>query len=508
MLSIFATTEHISTINEIIQLEDRLSELVSVYDVMEHAPNASDHSFVVNSRGLLQPIDWYNVSPPYLLSSPLKLEKDTLLGLIFSKLGNGEKAWHYLESKELLQFDIGMITRLQHGYQIDMDEYSLMQDTIDKQDNFEQYRIQHNAAVVRHYGYVEEAIEMKAVQVLYKTAMEHAPNKEYKAFTAKHFATFLLDADDLQQAEAVLTSAIQEAISGDAKYELKSVLTNVWMKKLTVPYDPFLVGELKNTLWEVLQNLEKNKRHAEAGLLLIDAAHIANISESYTEALGYISKAIKFFEDEELVELAGNAHYRKGTLLYTWAQNGNPQFFKPAVESYQQALKVFTKEATPRVFADIQHHLAVIFTDMPTDPKKKGIWAGVAVSSFTEALAFYTKEGYPYEYGMICNNYGNAFTKFPPAVLSDNFEKALSYYEQALEVRTTAYPYERAITLLNFLEASWNVGNDSADFNENRYEDMLKKAAEVEKLVEDTEMVAEAQKHLSLLQELKQTVSK
>lgn len=508
MLSIFATTEHISTIHEIIQLEDRLSELVSVYDVMEHAPSASDHSFVVNSRGLLQPIDWHNVSPPYLLSNPLPLEKDILLGLIFSRLGNGEKAWYYLKNKELLQFDIGMITRLQHGYQVDMNEFSLMLKTIDQQDDFEQYRIQHNTAVLRHYGYIEEAIEIEAVQDLYQVAIEKAPNPEYKAFTAKHFATFLLDADDLQQAEAVLTSTIQGAISEDAKFELKSVLTNIWMKKLTVPYDPFLVGELKNTLWEVLQNLEKNKRNAEAALLLVDAAHIANISESYTEALGYLSKAIKFFEEEELVELAGNAHYRKGTLLYTWAQNGNPQFFKPAVESYQQALKVFTKEATPRVFADIQHNLAVIFTDMPSDPKKKGIWAGVAVSSFSEALAFYTKAEYPYEYGMICNNYGNAFTKFPPAVLSDNFEKALFYYQQALEVRTADYPYERAITLLNFLEASWNVGNDSADFNENRYMDMLKKAEEVKTLVESPELVAEAQKHLSLLKELKQTVSK
>lgn len=508
MLSIFATTEHINTIHEIIQLEDRLSELVSVYDVMEHAPSASGHSLVVNSRGLLQPIDWHNVSPPYLLSNPLPLEKDILLGLIFSRLGNGEKAWHYLKNKELLQFDIGMITRLQHGYQIDINEFSLMLNTLDQQDDFESYRSQHNAAIVRHYGYVEEAMEMQAVQRLYQAAMEQAPNQEYKAFTAKHFATFLLDADDLQQAEAVLAVAIQDAISEDAKYELKSVLTNVWMKKLTVPYDPFLVGELKNTLWEVLQNLEKNKRHAEAGLLLIDAAHIANISESYTEALGYITKAIKFFEEEELVELAGNAHYRKGTLLYTWAQNGNPQFFKPAVESYQQALKVFTKEATPRVFADIQHHLAVIFTDMPSDPKKKGIWAGVAVSSFTEALAFYTKEEYPYEYGMICNNYGNAFSKFPPAVLTDNFEKSLFYYQEALAVRTAAYPYERAITLLNFLEASWNVGNDSSGFNESRYEDMIKKAEEVKTLVEDSEMVAEAQKHLNLLEELRVSLGK
>ena len=246
----------------------------------------------------------------------------------------------------------------------------------------------------------------------------------------------------------------------------------------------------------------------ETGLLLLDAAHIANLSESFSESLGYASRAIKIFEAEELKELAGNAHYRKGTLLYTWAQKGNPQFFKPAIESYQEALKVFTKEVTPDVFADIHHNLGVLYTDMPSDHKKKSIWAGVAVASFDEALAFYTKNNYPYQYGMICNNYGNAFTKFPQAVLTDNHEKALFYYQEALDVRTAEYPYERAITLLNFLEASWDVGNDPDTFNEKRYEDMVAKAKEVKTLVEDAEMLSEADKHLNLLQELKQAVLK
>ena len=195
---------------------------------------------------------------------------------------------------------------------------------------------------------------------------------------------------------------------------------------------------------------------------------------------------------------------RKGTLLYTWAQNGNPQFYKPAIEAYQEALKVFSQETAPDVFAEVQHNLGVLYSEMPADNKKRSIWAGVASSSFQEALKFYNKDEYPYEYGMICNNYGNALTKFPPAIHTDNYEKALFMYQEALNVRTRAYPHERAITLLNFLEASWHVGNEGDQFNEGRYRDMVDKAREVMDLVDQTEMTKEAQRHLDLLEKLKQ----
>ena len=168
---------------------------------------------------------------------------------------------------------------------------------------------------------------------------------------------------------------------------------------------------------------------------------------------------------------------------------------------------MFRQDVTPDVFADIHHNLAVLYSEMPSEPKKRSIWAGIATSSFQEALDFYKKDTYPYEYGRICNNYGNAMTKFPQALHSDNYEKALFYYQEALDVRTSNYPYERAITLLNYLEASWNVGNDENSFNQERYQDMVKKANEVLELVDKADMITEAKKHLQLLEELEKAVA-
>jgi hypothetical protein len=503
MLSIFATTEYHEQLNQIIGKEDRLDELVSVFDILKNRPVPSANSILIKNGEIAFPIDWYNVQPPFLLPEEIELNEANLLGIVFSKLNNFEKAFDYLKNQNPSLFkELDFINRLQQGIPVNPDELA------SQYSPFEEYRLMHNQAILRHYTATPESFDSDKTIYFYEEAIRCAPNEEYRAFTSRQFALLFIDLQQTQKAVQVLESLNSPDLSKEAKIELDQALCQAWMQQLTVPYDSELLEKLKKTLWEVLQFFEQTNRNAEAGLLLLDAAHIANISESFSESLGYATKAIKIFEEEELEELAGNAHLRKGTLLYTWAQNGNPQFFKPAVESYQKALKVFTKETAPDVFADIQHHLAVIFTDMPSDAKKKGLWAGVAVSSFTEALEFYTKENYPYEYGMICNNYGNGFTKFPKAVLSDNFEKALYYYQEALSVRTAKYPYERAITLLNFLEASWSVSNESDDFNEKRFLDMKTKAEEVKTLVNETDMIEEAQKHLDLLKELKEAVSK
>lgn len=502
MLSIFATTDFHEQIQAIIHKEERLHELVEVLDVLENRPIPSAHSVLIKNGEIAFPLDWLNYQAPFLLPEEIALTEANLLGILFAKLNNYEKAYYYLqEANPSLFKELDFINRLQQGIPVDPSELT------SHYSPFEEYRLMHNHAILRHYAATPDNFDLEKTVYFYEEAIKCSPNEEYQAFTSRQLALLLIDLQHAERATALLEKVNPEQLSKEAKVEWQHTLCQSWMQQLTVPYDQELLEKLKSTLWEVLQSYEKSERKAETGLLLLDAAHIANISESYSESLGYSTRAIKIFTAEGLVELAGNAHYRKGTLLYTWAQNGNPQFFKPAIESYQEALKVFRKEVAPDVFADIHHNLAVLYSDMPSEQKKKSIWAGIAVASFDEALRFFTKERYPYQYGMICNNYGNAFTKFPPAVLTDNHEKALFYYQEALDVRTKDHPYERAITLLNFLEASWDVGNDPESFNEQRYQDMLMKAKEVKNLVDHEDMIAEADKHLALLEKLRATVA-
>jgi tetratricopeptide (TPR) repeat protein len=140
--------------------------------------------------------------------------------------------------------------------------------------------------------------------------LNSTPNGEHYAFTARQYAIFLTDLGDLLQAEHLLQDAIKTALSDDALPELKAVLCGVWMKKLVAPYDLALLDTLKNTLWEVLQHYQKQGRKVEEALLLVDAAQVANYSESFAEALGYIGRAVDILRNEEMPELLAQAQYR------------------------------------------------------------------------------------------------------------------------------------------------------------------------------------------------------
>ena len=150
----------------------------------------------------------------------------------------------------------------------------------------------------------------------------------------------------------------------------------------------------------------------------------------------------------------------------------------------------------------------VIYAELPDENKKRSIWAALSATSFSEALEYYNKVDFPYEFGMICNNFANAYSKYPQGNRTDNFEKALNYYEEALSVRgALLYPTERAVTLLNYLEASWKAGNPDEGFNTERYNDMLAKVNEIKTLTNDEQLMIETDKHIQLLEELEKELS-
>jgi tetratricopeptide (TPR) repeat protein len=131
----------------------------------------------------------------------------------------------------------------------------------------------------------------------------------------------------------------------------------------------------------------------------------------------------------------------------------------------------------------------------------------MSAKSFGEALDYFTKANFPYEYAMISNNYANALTKFPTGLRADNYQQAIKLYEEALQIRTADLPYERAITLLNYLEALWFMAQDdektSSEQKLKTLQDMQSKAQEVLALVDDPTLCKEAQGYLEKLENLK-----
>lgn len=503
MIAIYTSPELLDTVRQILAQEYRLDEWVEVLDFLVEKPALSGYNLIVRRDQIAPVIDWQNVMPPYLLPEEIPFSATHLLGLIYAKLGNYERSYELLAQSPLLANEIDLINRLQNG--IPTSPETLQSDF----NPFEEYRFCHNSAILHHYAATEQSFDPNKTRYFYREALNAAPNGEYYAFTAKQYVAFLQDMEEPEVAEQLLVDALFQALSDDAITELKASQCNVWLKKLVAPYDPKLLEQLKNTLWEVLQSYQKQGRNVEEALLLIDAAQIANISESFSEALGYLNRAVAILHKEEMPELLANAQYRRGVLLYTWAQKGQPQFYRGAMESFQGALKVFTREETPETFSEIHHYLGVIYSEIPDEIKKKSIWAAVSSSSFHEALNFYTKEQYPYEYARICNSFGNAISKYPEAIHSDNLEKAIFYYNEALSIRTPEhYPFERALTLLNYLEALWYLNiADKNGSSVGLFQQMLAFAAEARTLTDEAGIIAEAENHLQKLQELGETLA-
>ncbi|MCB9080594.1 MAG: hypothetical protein H6555_02670 [Lewinellaceae bacterium] len=498
MITLYVQEDHIQTVQTIIDGEFRLGELVRIVDLLSARPIANAYSLLVKKDRLQEVLDWHNSQPPYLLPEEIPLEPENLLGLIYARLGNYERAYQLLAAANPnLWLDLDISHRLQLGVPIQPEELPSEYTT------FEEYRLMHNQAIVRFYGSAGE-LNLQQIEYFFREALGAAPHQEYQAFTAAQFAGFLADTGYLDHAEEVLVATLDDTLSADAQLALKKGLSSIGIQQLTVPHDPILMDRTKTYLWEVVQALEKQERWAELGLALIDASHIANICDSFSESLGYINRAIDLFQREESPELLAQAHLRRGTLMYTWAQNGQPQFYPGALESYQQALQVFTREDAPALFAEIHHHLGVIYSEIPDEAKKKSIWAAVSSSSFQEALQYFTQENDPYNYALICNSFGNALTKYPAAVHSDNIAKALFYYQEALNIRTAhQYPLERTLTLLNYLEAAWNLSLPEDDFHLDHYTGMVEKAREVLELTDDPLFQQRAQQHLDKLDALK-----
>ena len=113
MLSIFAPTKYLEQVNQIIQSEDRLDELVEIKNILTNEPTPDGSSLYITESEIAFPIDWYNSHPPYLLPERIELNKANLLGIIFARLNNYEKAYEYLNKvNSSLFLELDFLNRL------------------------------------------------------------------------------------------------------------------------------------------------------------------------------------------------------------------------------------------------------------------------------------------------------------------------------------------------------------------------------------------------------------
>lgn len=132
-----------------------------------------------------------------------------------------------------------------------------------------------------------------------------------------------------------------------------------------------------------------------------------------------------------------------------------------AINAYQRALRIFTREAYPTEFAILHNNLAAAFLSMPITDERSKMREALAVQSFEAALEVVTLVDNPREYAMLQNNLGNALQYASSAHALENNQRALHAYDEALKVRTeTDAPLEFANTLANKGNCLRNLPDD------------------------------------------------
>lgn len=487
MLILYVQPQIYTEVEGIIQSVEGLSAHIDVMSLDNNSIN-SNFYLLADNNFVYWPLNWEGTEPP-LIFSEVDFEKNNLLALIMTKFGHFELIQQFQISDKLLT-QISLYKSLIHGEVQPIPAF--------EKNDFESL---HNSAVIRQYtGNHENGISLNE---LYELCLNNAPTDELRAFSLHQYVNYLIDINQIEKAETLLKTELKKILSKKAFHALQFDLVNLLIANVRIPYNWKLIEEIKEMITSSIAFNEEQGNLINLATLLSHASEIANISHSYSESLGYINRAIDLYGQEQIPEFLATAFLRKGTLLYTWAQSGNPQFYKTALETYQHALKLFRKDTTPDIFAEIHHNLGVIYAEIPADEKQRQIWAAISASSFKESLSFYTKENYPYEFAMVSNNYANALMKYPESKNGDNYERALTCFFDVLEVRTAKdFPMERAYTILNFLEACWRVNNVNSIMERVRLKDMLAKANEIKDLVDNKELIVQANEHIERLRKL------
>jgi len=489
MITILAKTSYNKRISEAIRMVDRLNELVTVVNTAE-VINYQSKLLLVEDNTISTSIDWYDTEPPYVFPK-VTFNTDNLLALIFYKLGNQQKAFEFLSEENTLYNDLLVATHLQFGYDI-------------SEEMFAKVELRHNQCIIQHYGNYANRCSAEELKNRYKDAIANSEHDDLKIFTAKHYCNFLLDGNAYHEAEKVVRTLQDKALSEEAKNTLNVQLASALMAQLQIPYEENKLEEIADLFQKSIAFYEAKNQKVNAGLLYVDASEIANFQNDFIKSKDLINKAILYFKEEDIPEFLGEAGLRKATLLYTWSKNGSPQYYKPAINAFQDTLKIFKRDTHPQKFADVHHNLALIYSEIPVSSEEKPIWTAFCASSFKEVLKFYTKDDYRYEHAMVSHNYATALMSFPEAKLHNNLDKAYGLFEDALAIRTaSAYPFERSLTLANQLELYWLMHNENSEEESKKYTVMLNKANEIKQLVEDKALIKKANEQLEALKNLK-----
>jgi tetratricopeptide (TPR) repeat protein len=152
-------------------------------------------------------------------------------------------------------------------------------------------------------------------------------------------------------------------------------------------------------------------------------------------------------------------------LSNSYAQNplNRANNLEKAIESYQAALQVTTRENMPVEWAETKNNLASAYNKRIRGTRADNLEK--AIESYQAALQVTTRENMPVEWAKTMNNLASAYSERIRGTRADNLEKAIEGYQAALQVRTRELmPHDHRLIQRNlghlyFKENNWQAAH-------------------------------------------------
>ena len=273
------TDTHKEEIHRVLSSIDGLVQSAQVKSLDEIIEN--ELYLTVDSGFITVPLPWEGIEPPIVFGS-IPFHSDDLLAVVLSKLGYEEEALGFCRSDSLSE-------TLKSRFQLRNLEHSILNPTSNEED----YYSLHNHAILVHYaGHLHNGL---TAEHLFEQAIAVAPSDEHAAFSARHLSVLLLDRGQNREAELLLRKYYEKELSEKAKRYLELDLINVLLSGQLFELQGNDLEELKSMIWNSIQYFEEHKIQWATARLYSSASEVTNVEKSYTESLGYISKAISIY---------------------------------------------------------------------------------------------------------------------------------------------------------------------------------------------------------------------
>lgn len=146
-------------------------------------------------------------------------------------------------------------------------------------------------------------------------------------------------------------------------------------------------------------------------------------------------KAINALSKTAFVRLRAEMLLSLGELYHGLSQGGR-QGLLEASKCYTEASQICSQDAYPDLYALAQNNLALAYLAIPLQQASDQLRVAVAISALKEALKVYTKEDHPEMWASTTLNLANAIQHAPSGNQEEHLWQSVELYEEVLTVRS------------------------------------------------------------------------